>query len=44
MTRTEVTPLDAAERNDEIARMLAGGRVTDAARSAAAALIGEGRG
>jgi DNA repair protein RecN (Recombination protein N) len=44
VTRTEVTPLDAAARNDEIARMLAGGRVTEAARSAAAALIGEGRG
>ncbi len=43
-TRTEVTPLDAAARNDEIARMLAGGRVTDAARSAAAALMAEGQG
>ena len=44
VTRTEVTPLDPAARNDEIARMRAGGRVTDAARSAAAALIGEGQG
>ena len=44
VTRTEVTPLDAAARNDEIARMLAGGRVTDAARSAARALIGDGGG
>ena len=44
VTRTEVTVLGPAARNDEIARMLAGDRVTDAARSAAAALIGEGRG
>ncbi len=43
-TRTEVTALDAAARKDEIARMLAGGRVTDAARSAAAALMAEGQG
>ncbi len=43
-TRTEVTPLDAEARNDEIARMLAGDRVTDAARSAARALIAEANG
>lgn len=39
--RTNVTRLDEAQRRDEIARMLAGGQVTDAARSAAKALIDE---
>jgi DNA repair protein RecN (Recombination protein N) len=38
-TRTEVTELTAAERQEEIARMLAGDVVTDAARAAAGALI-----
>ena len=40
-TRTTVIPLDPHDRNDEIARMLAGDRVTDAARSAARALIAD---
>ncbi|HET7409637.1 MAG TPA: DNA repair protein RecN, partial [Paracoccaceae bacterium] len=40
-TRTGVTPLDAAQRNDEIARMLAGDRITDEARQAARALMAE---
>ena len=44
MTRTEVTPLDEQARNDEIARMLAGDRVTDEARSAARALIAQAGG
>ncbi|MEM9139355.1 MAG: DNA repair protein RecN, partial [Pseudomonadota bacterium] len=35
--RTHVTRLDDTQRRDEIARMLAGGQVTDAARSAAEA-------
>ena len=43
-TRTDVTPLDARARNDEIARMLAGDRVTEEARSAARALIAEANG
>lgn len=38
-TRTEVVPLDSDTRNDEIARMLAGDRVTDEARQAARALM-----
>jgi len=37
--RTEVARLDADARRAEIARMLSGDRVTDAARSAARALI-----
>lgn len=37
--RTEVTPLDPAERVEEIARMLAGDIVTDEARAAARALL-----
>ena len=41
--RTDVALLDDPARLDEIARMLAGGTVTDAARSAAAALV-EGAG
>jgi DNA repair protein RecN (Recombination protein N) len=36
---TTVTPLDAAGRREEIARMLAGERVTDAARAAADSLM-----
>jgi DNA repair protein RecN (Recombination protein N) len=39
-TQTEVSGLDAAERREEIARMLAGERITDAARAAAASLLG----
>ncbi|TYB80926.1 DNA repair protein RecN [Maritimibacter fusiformis] len=42
-TRTRVTPLDAAARIDEVARMLAGETVTDAARAAARALLGAPR-
>lgn len=38
-TLSTVVPLDAAARIDEIARMLAGDKITDAARAAAAALI-----
>ena len=38
-TTTYITPLDAAAREEEIARMLAGAEVTDAARAAARALI-----
>jgi DNA repair protein RecN (Recombination protein N) len=38
-TVTTVTPLDEAERREEIARMLAGERVTDAARAAADSLL-----
>jgi DNA repair protein RecN (Recombination protein N) len=38
-TVTTVTPLDVAERREEIARMLAGERVTDAARAAADSLL-----
>jgi len=37
--RTVVQPLGPAEREEEIARMLAGAQVTDAARAAARALI-----
>ncbi|MFC3079545.1 DNA repair protein RecN [Phenylobacterium terrae] len=37
--RTTVEPLSAAEREEEIARMLAGAQVTDAARAAARALM-----
>jgi DNA repair protein RecN (Recombination protein N) len=37
--RTVVEPLEAAPREEEIARMLAGAQVTDAARAAARALI-----
>ncbi|MCF6304016.1 MAG: DNA repair protein RecN [Rhodobacteraceae bacterium] len=38
-TTTKVTALDAGQRRDEIARMLAGDTVTDAARAAADALL-----
>ncbi|MBN8552654.1 MAG: DNA repair protein RecN [Caulobacterales bacterium] len=38
--RTRVDPLDAARREDELARMLAGSEVTEAARAAARALLG----
>ncbi|MCS6921898.1 MAG: DNA repair protein RecN [Elioraea sp.] len=39
MTRTRVEVLDAAARREEIARMLAGERITDAARAAADDLL-----
>ncbi len=39
-TTTKVIGLNAAQRRDEIARMLAGDTVTDAARAAADALLG----
>lgn len=39
-TLSTVTPLDAGERVEEIARMLAGDTVTEAARAAARALLG----
>ncbi|MGB0505979.1 MAG: DNA repair protein RecN [Pikeienuella sp.] len=38
-TRTNVVQLDGSEQRDEIARMLAGDRITDAARAAADALL-----
>jgi DNA repair protein RecN (Recombination protein N) len=41
-TLSTVTPLAAADRVEEIARMLAGDRVTDAAREAARALLTSG--
>ena len=41
VARTDVERLDAEARRDEIARMLAGGKVTNAARSAARALLEE---
>jgi DNA repair protein RecN (Recombination protein N) len=37
--RTAVEVLNAADREEEIARMLAGARITDAARAAARALM-----
>ena len=40
-TLSRVLELDASERIDELARMLSGDQVTDAARDAAKALIGE---
>ncbi len=39
MTTTRVVPLTAPERVDEVARMLSGDRITDAARHAARALL-----
>lgn len=39
-TTTAVVPLDATARVDEIARMLSGDQITDAARAAAKALLG----
>ena len=41
-TLSTVTPLDPAARIEEIARMLAGDTITDAAREAARALLGQG--
>ena len=43
ITRTDVTPLDAEDRRDEIARMLAGDAVTEEARSAARKLMEQAR-
>ncbi|MBS0980781.1 DNA repair protein RecN [Acetobacter thailandicus] len=40
MTETHAAPLQPEERQEEIARMLAGDTVTDAARAAAASLLG----
>lgn len=40
--RVVVRPLDAAERRDEIARMLAGAEITPAARAAASSLLDAG--
>jgi DNA repair protein RecN (Recombination protein N) len=40
MTTSTVTPLAPVDRVDEIARMLAGDTVTEAARQAARALLG----
>lgn len=42
VTRTGVTPLDPSARTEEIARMLAGDRITEAARAAAKELLGAG--
>lgn len=39
LPKVEVTPLSAAERREEIARMLAGASVTDQARAAAESLL-----
>ncbi len=39
MTTSTVVPLDPSQRVDEVARMLAGDQVTDAARAAAEALL-----
>lgn len=41
-TLSTVTPLSAPDRVEEIARMLAGDTITDAARQAAKALLGQG--
>jgi DNA repair protein RecN (Recombination protein N) len=41
-TLSTVTPLDANARTEEIARMLAGDTITEAARAAARALLGGG--
>jgi len=40
MTTSRVVPLDPTQRIDEIARMLSGDTITDAARAAARALLG----
>ena len=41
-TLSTVTPLDPKARTEEIARMLAGDTITEAARAAARALLGSG--
>jgi DNA repair protein RecN (Recombination protein N) len=40
-TRSHVATLDAAARIDEVARMLAGENITEAAREAARALLAD---
>lgn len=40
-TRTSVSVLDMVERREEIARMLSGSSITDSARQAASALLGD---
>jgi DNA repair protein RecN (Recombination protein N) len=40
-TRTNVTPLEAATRREEVARMLAGATITEEARAAASRLLSE---
>jgi DNA repair protein RecN (Recombination protein N) len=40
-TRTDVRPLDEAERREEIARMLSGATITEEARGQAARLLGQ---
>ena len=40
-TRTLVRPLDGVARREEVARMLAGAKVTDEARAAATRLLSE---
>jgi DNA repair protein RecN (Recombination protein N) len=39
--RTHVKPLDVGARQEEVARMLAGAKVTDEARAAASKLLSE---
>jgi DNA repair protein RecN (Recombination protein N) len=39
MTRSTVVPLDPGDRIEEVARMLAGDTITDAARDAARVLL-----
>jgi DNA repair protein RecN (Recombination protein N) len=41
IVRTSVKPLDGTTRREEIARMLAGARITDEARAAASKLMSE---
>ena len=43
-TRTRVSPLEPAARLEEVARMLSGAAITDAARAQADALLGAGMG
>jgi DNA repair protein RecN (Recombination protein N) len=40
VTRTDVRPLDEAERREEIARMLSGATITEEARAQAVRLLG----
>ncbi len=40
VSTTKITPLEKAQREEEIARMLAGAKITDEAREAAKALLG----
>lgn len=41
LTRTHVKPLEGSQRNEEVARMLAGAQITDEARAAATRLLSE---